>query len=186
MLYLFAFQSNLGSCYFQHEMKKILQGLKAHIYLDDMCITGKNDEEHLQNMNEVFNKLQETGIKLHPEKCELMNELVEYFGHCTDKHGLLNSSLLVHFDNIKEIVFTCDTSPYGFGAVLSHKMPESDHPTAFTSHSLSKVEKNYSHIEKEAMALVFGATKFRNYLLGCTFTLLTLVSCFQRTNLPLQ
>ncbi|KAG8180392.1 hypothetical protein JTE90_025442 [Oedothorax gibbosus] len=89
------------------------------------------------------------------------------------KRTIGSSSLLVHFDNNKEVVLACDASPYGLGAVISHKTAEGDRPIAFASRSLTKAEKNYSHLEKEALALVFGVTRFRNYLLGRSFTLLT-------------
>ncbi|KAG8194442.1 hypothetical protein JTE90_011051 [Oedothorax gibbosus] len=84
-----------------------------------------------------------------------------------------SSSLLVHFDNNKEVELACDASPYGLGAVISHKTAEGDRPIAFASRSLTKTENNYSHLEKEALALVFVVTRFRNYLLGRSFTLLT-------------
>ena len=87
--------------------------------------------------------------------------------------GTLKSSLLIHFDNKKEVLVACDASPYGLGAVLSHPTPEGDRPVAFASRSLTKAEQNYSHLEKEALALVFGVTRFRNYLLGREFTLVT-------------
>ncbi|KAG8175308.1 hypothetical protein JTE90_008318 [Oedothorax gibbosus] len=59
------------------------------------------------------------------------------------------------------------------GVVLFHPTPEGDRPIAFASRSLTKAEKNYSHLEKGALAFVFGVTRFRNYLLGREFTLVT-------------
>lgn len=44
---------------------------------------------------------------------------------------------------------------------------------SFCFPSLTDAEKNYSHIEKKALSLVFGMTKFRQYLFGQTFMLLT-------------
>ena len=38
---------------------------------------------------------------------------------------------------------------------------------------LSKSEQNYSHIDKEALALIFGVKKFYLYLCGRTFPLVT-------------
>ena len=39
--------------------------------------------------------------------------------------GLLTSqTLLVHFDANRKLVLSCDTSPYGLGAVLSHQEPD--------------------------------------------------------------
>ena len=74
---------------FQREMDKILQGLQgAHCYLDDLLVTGKDESEHLQNLDKVLTRLQEAGMKLHPNKCEFMKKSVEYLGHRIDKEGL--------------------------------------------------------------------------------------------------
>lgn len=80
------------------------------------------------------------------------------------KQILKNPSLLVHFDNNK-VVLTCHTSPYGLGAVLSHEIPKVERSIAFASCPLSKAERNYSHIEKETLVLVFEVIKFCTQLL---------------------
>ena len=69
---------------------------------------------------------------------------------------LMSVELLVHFDANKDIVITCDASQYGVGAVMSHIMEDkSESPITFASRTLAPAEKNYSHIEKETLDVVF-------------------------------
>jgi len=48
-----------------------------------------------------------------------------------------------------------------------------DKPIAFSSQTLAPAEKKYSQLEKEGLAITFGVKKFRQYLLGRSFTIVS-------------
>ena len=214
---------------FQRTMDSLLQGIpKVCIYLDDILITGATEAEHLHNLQEVLNRLEQAGMCLKKDKCALLLPQVEYLGHqisqkglhptkekvraivkapapqnitqlkfflgmlnyyskflpnlstllaplykllhkktswqwdeaqqeafCKAKELLVSSPVLVHFDPAKPLGLSCDASPYGIGAVLSHKLANgTEHPVAYASRSLSPAELNYAQLDKEPSSLV--------------------------------
>ena len=58
--------------------------------------------------------------------------------------------------------------------MLSHKITDGlDRPIAYASRTLNSAERNYSQLEKEGLACVFGIKKFHDYVFGRHFELVT-------------
>ena len=89
------------------------------------------------------------------------------------KLNLLNSEALVHFNPKLPITIVADSSAYGVGAVLCHDIDGQERPVTFASRTLSQSERNYSQIEKEALAIIFALKKFHNYAWGQNIKIVT-------------
>ena len=90
------------------------------------------------------------------------------------KDLLSADTLLVHYNPKLPILLECDASPRGIGAVLSHRLSDgTEQPIAYASRRLTDAEANYSQIDREGLALVYGVTKFHQYLFGRHFNLVT-------------
>ena len=58
------------------------------VYLDDILITGRNEQEHFSNLGKVLTKLEEAGLRLNKGKCRFMQSELVYLGHVIDKTGI--------------------------------------------------------------------------------------------------
>ena len=78
---------------FQHTMDTILQGL-SHVqcYIDDILVTGADDEEHLCRLEDVLDRLRKHGIRVKNSKCSFFKNSVKYLGHRIISTGLQTSS----------------------------------------------------------------------------------------------
>ena len=61
------------------------------IYLDDVIIFSRTEEEHLERMRVVFDRLREHGLKLKPSKCKVFRMEINYLAHHVSKEGVLPS-----------------------------------------------------------------------------------------------
>ena len=94
---------------FQKAMDQVLLGLPyTHCYLDDILISGPDEQTHLKALDSVLGRLEEYGLHLKQEKCLFFQESVEYLGHIIDAAGLHKSPEKVRA--IVEAPAPCDVS----------------------------------------------------------------------------
>lgn len=91
----------------------------------------------------------------------------------TIKDALVSAPILScpNFDN--PFVIQTDASSYGLGAVLSQSYEDGEKVISYISRSLTKQEQNYSTTERECLAVLFAIEKFRPYIEGTKFTIIT-------------
>lgn len=57
-------------------------------YLDDLMVFAKTEEESLQRLEMVFQRLQEHNLKLSPSKCKFLRRSVKFLGHIISQEGV--------------------------------------------------------------------------------------------------
>jgi len=55
-------------------------------YLDDICVISETFAQHLSDVGEVLNRLQEAGLKLGPRKCTFARDSCIFLSHEISKH----------------------------------------------------------------------------------------------------
>ena len=83
----FGINSSVGI--FQREIEKVLQGIPdVIVFLDDVLVSGKTQDEHLKTLEKVLCRLENAGLKVRADKCRFLVPQVEYLGHVVNKHGI--------------------------------------------------------------------------------------------------
>ena len=90
------------------------------------------------------------------------------------KRRITTQPIMCHFDHSVPVELRTDASGYGLGAILLHVFPDRrKRVIEYASRLLKKEEKNYGISEKECLAIVWAITKYRTYLMGVKFTVVT-------------
>ena len=76
---------------FQSSMECVLMGLTWKItvpYLDECIIFSKTAEEHLERLQQVFERFRSANLKINPTKCKFFRARGPILGHIISKDGL--------------------------------------------------------------------------------------------------
>ena len=76
---------------YQMVMNEVFRGMTwkyLMVYIDDILIYSRNFEEHLTHLQNVFDRLKQANLKLHPQKCNFALEKIVYLGHILSKEGI--------------------------------------------------------------------------------------------------
>lgn len=76
---------------FQRVMDNVLRGLQNSIclvYLDDIVVFSSSLQEHLENLERVFQRLRESNFKIQMDKSEFLKLETAYLGHIITRDGI--------------------------------------------------------------------------------------------------
>ena len=63
-------------------------GRNVEVYVDDMLIKSKEEEDHLDDFRETFNTLRQCSMKLNPSKCAFGVSLGKFLGFMVSRRGI--------------------------------------------------------------------------------------------------
>jgi len=86
--------------FFQQVMDQVLKRADfLKCYIDDVLVDSKGLLQHLAHLEELFKKLHEVNMKIHPKKCEFAVTSIIYF-----RHKILPNGIMVHWAKVVTIL----------------------------------------------------------------------------------
>jgi len=172
---------------FQRALDDILRehvGKICYVYIDDIIVFSKTENEHAHHLEQVFTTLQNANMKVQMDKCEFFKKEVNFLGFTTLLRGeggristrisdkvkiSMNKQAIEAFDKIKQTLSSSDvilkypnfskefhltTDASNFA--IGAVLEQEGKPITFISRTLSKTEENYATNEKEMLAIVWA------------------------------
>ena len=239
-----------------HVFKEPVQKKLALLYLDDVLVLGKDEDECLKNLQEVLDVARRHGLHINWRKCQLLQRQIEFLGYVIEagrirpsprkaaaminyqeprtakqiqrflglagyfrkficgyaqiarplsdllrkdarfqfgeeqkiafqqlKQALATAPVLCLYNRHRETELHTDASQDGYGAILLQRQSEDNrlHPVHYMSRRTTPAERKYHSYELEVLAVVRAVDKFRVYLHGISFKIVTDCAAFQQT-----
>uniref|UniRef100_A0A2N9FP12 Uncharacterized protein n=1 Tax=Fagus sylvatica TaxID=28930 RepID=A0A2N9FP12_FAGSY len=175
-------------------------GRNVEVYVDDMLVKSKKDEDHLADLKETFQALRRYNMKLNPAKCVFGVSSGKFLSFMVSQHGIEANP-----DKIKAILEMSPpktvkevqsltgkaaalNSPSKTGeelylylalsaSVVSSALIREEEriqkPVYYTSRALRGAEERYPNMEKLAFALLIASRKLRPYFQSHPIIVLT-------------
>ncbi|XP_069191041.1 uncharacterized protein [Procambarus clarkii] len=142
-------QINLLKGYYQISLTEqrtvniVIQGLdNTYAYLDDIVVATTSWDDHLLQLQRLFNNLLKAGLTINLGKSTFSKDVT------------------------KPYVLNVDASSTGIGGVLMQQRGEEVLPVSYYSYKLKPHQRNYSTIEKELLAILLSIQHYEPYLQG--------------------
>ncbi|GJS46857.1 putative reverse transcriptase domain-containing protein [Tanacetum coccineum] len=137
------------------------------VFIDDILIYSKNDEEHEKHLSIILELLKEEKLYAKFSKCDFWLDSVQFLGHVIDRSGVHVDPAKIEAiktlpEGAKDFVVYCDASLKGYGAVLMQR----ENVIAYASRQLKVHEENYTTHDLELGAVIFALRLWRQYLYG--------------------
>jgi len=172
------------------EHEKRLDAVKAALNAHGITVNSDKSSYHQPSMAFLGHVVSAEGITPSPAKIEALckmpdptnvSQLRAFLGLSTylskfvpNIDHLSKSPILAIFDPQLPTRVEVDASGGGLGAVLTQKQPgDVWKPVYYASRKLSGPESRYAAIELEALAVCWAVNRFRSYLVGLEFIVLT-------------
>ena len=85
-------------------------GKTMEVYIDDMVVNSENAENHVRDLQEVFDILKEYNMKFNPSRCNFAGSSGKFLGHMVTRRGIEENPTqisaifeLISPTNVKEV-----------------------------------------------------------------------------------
>ena len=137
-------------------MDAVLRDLPfTRCYIDDIVVWSRNVEEHILHLQQVFQRLREGDLKVHPGKCVFGADSIDFLGH-----RISTSKLEPHADKLAAVRdLPAPTNLSGLRAALGlfsyyRKFVPNFSTIAFLLNALMKKDRPWESGDKQAAAFL--------------------------------
>ena len=125
--------------------------------------------KHIFKYSEIVRPI--TNLLKKESKLQWSNDCQKAFDEM--KKRLTEAPILAHYSRGKPLILSTDASNFAVAAILSQEVDGKEKVLQYASGLMDKHQINYTISEKEMLAIVWSCVKFRHYLLGQRFKIIT-------------